>query len=492
MMASTKQGLASAVRGVCKALDGPTIRAQCLSLEQQFRSLRLSSPTFAVPGSKRGMATTSDPISKQYLTPFTAAPPIDVSKLSLSSYKLARHARTVPATPCYFSRTPVFEEHFLEVYKLSRAYRHLPTINSSEAERVAWKSLIDVQRELGESVKATEYAECMKMVKRLHLIHPDLKPGAIHRALRFFMRNVQGFLNVAKPIVVDQYGRTMGVGRRKSSVARVWLVEGDGQVLINGRTLADYFGRVHDRESAIWALYATDRVDKYNVWARVEGGGTTGQAEALKLAIAKALLGHEPALKPHLRRGESSSCMLLLVVSVRSLLICHRSWHHHARPEVCGEEEARPCQVQEEPNMGQEIEGGWQVAATPGSSWTHGVGSVVACTLYCIQAMMTICTIYHVKMLTHLDVPLEAFALPEPDMVQPSNLDIYAKYVQVLDASRQRVFDVELSPLLAIACCESSSVHRAVTICILAARFGPKVAITATQHGCAIIITWSP
>ena len=81
-------------------------------------------------------------------------------------------------------------------------------------------------------------------------------------------------------------------------------MEGTGEVLVNGKTLAEAFGKVHDRESAIWALKATERVDKYNVWALVEGGGTTGQAEALTLAIAKALLAHEPLLKPALRRGK--------------------------------------------------------------------------------------------------------------------------------------------------------------------------------------------
>jgi len=52
-------------------------------------------------------------------------------------------------------------------------------------------------------------------------------------------------------------------------------------------------------------LKATDRIDKYNVWALVTGGGTTGQAEALTLAVGKALLAHEPALKPALRRGKT-------------------------------------------------------------------------------------------------------------------------------------------------------------------------------------------
>jgi small subunit ribosomal protein S9 len=91
-------------------------------------------------------------------------------------------------------------------------------------------------------------------------------------------------------------------------------VEGTGEILVNGKTLSEVFGRVHDRESAVWALMVTDRIDKYNIWALVEGGGTTGQAEALTLAVAKGLLAHEPALKPALRKGNSSApwtCMRL-------------------------------------------------------------------------------------------------------------------------------------------------------------------------------------
>jgi len=128
-------------------------------------------------------------------------------------------------------------------------------------------------------------------------------PVTVKAALDHYKRDIQPQLNEAKPILIDKFGRALAAGRRKSSTARAWVVEGTGEYLVNGKTLAEAFGRIHDRESAIWALKATERVDKYNVWALVEGGGTTGQAEALTLAIAKALLAHEPALKPALRRA---------------------------------------------------------------------------------------------------------------------------------------------------------------------------------------------
>ncbi|KAL2162788.1 hypothetical protein VTH06DRAFT_6624 [Thermothelomyces fergusii] len=294
MASSSRQGLTSALRGFSKALHC----GQRQSLEQQFQSLRLGSP--AVSG-RRHLSTEPGAGEQQGLT-ITAASEIRFKDLA-KKYRLAQHARAVPVSPSYFSRTPTFNDRFLALEKLAKAYANLPVIPAADVERVTWKTLADLRQSFGEPVKATEYVKCLAIVKRLHQIHPDLKPEAVTAALKEFRRDVQGYQNVAKPIPIDRFGRALGVGKRKSSTARAFVVEGDGQVLVNGKTLAEYFGRVHDRESAVWALHATDRMDKYNVWARVEGGGTTGQAEALTLAIAKALLAHEPALKPALRRA---------------------------------------------------------------------------------------------------------------------------------------------------------------------------------------------
>ncbi|KAH6641447.1 ribosomal protein S5 domain 2-type protein [Chaetomium tenue] len=292
MTSLSRRRLASALRGFSTGLNG----GQQQLLEQQFQSLRLSS---AIVG-QRCMST--DSMRGRPPAPIAAAGEIDLDKLA-KGHLLASHARPVPVSPSYFSRTPAFNDRYLALEKLSRAYGNLPLIPVADAERIAWKNLADLRQSFGEPVKATDYVKCLTIVKKLHQIHPELKPEAVKRALQDFKRDVQAFLNVPNPIPIDKFGRALGVGKRKSSIARAYVVEGDGQVLINGKTLPDYFGRIHDRESAVWALHSTDRIDKYNVWARVEGGGTTGQAEALTLAIAKALLAHEPALKPALRRA---------------------------------------------------------------------------------------------------------------------------------------------------------------------------------------------
>lgn len=171
---------------------------------------------------------------------------------------------------------------------------------------MAWMDLMEYRSLVGESVQTSRYERIKEILNRLRRIHPTLQPKEVLDALEKHKKDFDPALIQPKPQLVDEFGRAYANGRRKSSRANVYLVEGDGQVLINNRNIVHHFGRVHDRESALWPLRITDRLDKYNVWATVHGGGTTGQAESLTLGIAKALMVHEPALKPALRRGEFS------------------------------------------------------------------------------------------------------------------------------------------------------------------------------------------
>lgn len=217
----------------------------------------------------------------------------------------------MPVSPSYFSRQPEFNDSYLRLQKLFRKFSHLPTAPSDQLKRVAFKNLKDYRLAVGEDVKASEYARCMTLVRRLYKIHPKLQPGSVKDAIAKFQRDINPHDQRTKPIPIDKFGRALGVGKRKTSTARAWVVEGTGEVLVNGKSLADAFGRIHDRESAVWALKATARTDKYNVWALVDGGGTTGQAEALAMAVGKALTAHEPALKPALRRGKCLNLQIL-------------------------------------------------------------------------------------------------------------------------------------------------------------------------------------
>ena len=81
-----------------------------------------------------------------------------------------------------------------------------------------------------------------------------------------------------------------GTGRRKTSIARVRLVPGEGTVVVNGKPLDDYFGREGDTERALSPFAATNTTRKFNAMVKVEGGGVTGQVGAIAHGIARALL----------------------------------------------------------------------------------------------------------------------------------------------------------------------------------------------------------
>ncbi|KFY07011.1 hypothetical protein V492_07521 [Pseudogymnoascus sp. VKM F-4246] len=237
--------------------------------------------------------------------PPVAAPQIDFAEVAKDGLPQAGkfHARVVPTSPSYFTGVPQFMDSLLKLQALLRKNETLPVVKPGQAPRVAWQTLESYRSSLGEHVRTSKYQKVIQILHRLNHIHPTLKTPEVVAAIEAHRRTIDPFANTAKPITIDRFGRALGVGRRKSSSARAWVVEGNGEVLVNGKTLVDAFSRVHDRESAIWALKATERLDKYNVWALVEGGGTTGQAEALTLGVAKALLAHEPLLKPALRRA---------------------------------------------------------------------------------------------------------------------------------------------------------------------------------------------
>jgi small subunit ribosomal protein S9 len=93
------------------------------------------------------------------------------------------------------------------------------------------------------------------------------------------------------------------VGRRKRAVARVRLYPGDGQVVINDQGLKEYFGRSQDWVEVMSPLRLTNSEDRFNLSVLVQGGGITGQAQAIRHGVARALLRSDPQLRAMLRRA---------------------------------------------------------------------------------------------------------------------------------------------------------------------------------------------
>jgi small subunit ribosomal protein S9 len=103
--------------------------------------------------------------------------------------------------------------------------------------------------------------------------------------------------------VIEGNGKndSLGTGRRKSSVARVRVRPGSGKISINQRELDEFFKTAQQRSAVLAPLMLTGKKEAVDVLIQVEGGGTTGQADACKLGIARALKKFDPEVEPALR-----------------------------------------------------------------------------------------------------------------------------------------------------------------------------------------------
>lgn len=97
--------------------------------------------------------------------------------------------------------------------------------------------------------------------------------------------------------------KNIGTGRRKSATARVIIRPGKGNIVINGKSLDQYFGRQTSRMVVRQPLELIESTDKFDIVVRVEGGGASGQAGAIRHGITRALLQYDEALRSPLRKA---------------------------------------------------------------------------------------------------------------------------------------------------------------------------------------------
>ncbi|KAI1920969.1 37S ribosomal protein S9, mitochondrial [Ophidiomyces ophidiicola] len=229
-----------------------------------------------------------------------SAPPIDFKNEN------AIPARIVPESPAYFSGIPKYINNLLLLERICAKYAHLPLVNPDEAPRSLFLSPKELRANLKEDVSESNHTALVNVLKRLNKINPKLMPEEVKSAMKTFAKPAPpSHVKAALP-TVDERGRARGVGGRKTSTATAWLVEGDGEIIVNGKSIVHVFPRIHDRESALWSLRITNRIGKYNVFAIVRGGGVTGQAEAMTVAVSRALLTHEPELSYILKPAGTS------------------------------------------------------------------------------------------------------------------------------------------------------------------------------------------
>lgn len=91
------------------------------------------------------------------------------------------------------------------------------------------------------------------------------------------------------------------VGRRKASVARVYLTSGEGKITVNGKDFKEYFPQIHIQQTIVTPFTAVEAANAYDVKVNVQGGGFKGQAEAVRMAISKALVEVNPEFRKTLK-----------------------------------------------------------------------------------------------------------------------------------------------------------------------------------------------
>ena len=102
-------------------------------------------------------------------------------------------------------------------------------------------------------------------------------------------------------MVSEELQKIQAVGRRKTSIARILLREGSGEWTINGRPMAEYFPRKTHQMRVEEPLQVTELGSRFDVQVRVNGGGLTGQADAIRLGLARALVAFDEEQRPNLR-----------------------------------------------------------------------------------------------------------------------------------------------------------------------------------------------
>ncbi len=97
--------------------------------------------------------------------------------------------------------------------------------------------------------------------------------------------------------------RYYATGKRKSSIARVWMKPGSGNIVINGKTMAEYLSRETSKMIVMQPLELTENVNRFDISVNVHGGGISGQAGAIKHGITKALLEVDETYRPGLKKA---------------------------------------------------------------------------------------------------------------------------------------------------------------------------------------------
>ena len=260
--------------------------------------------------------------------------------------------KPAPESPSFYTARPVY---FDQVASLEKALTNTRTSlknlhllplpdfarQSLPSLHPLWKTQAEISEDFQDKLSTARYRRVTKILNQLndyHRIaetagHPTLANGICNIVSLFEAGNkdARQARGKRKKVLLDEYGRSYTVGKRKTSSARVWMIPIEepehkatsieslldledvvprkpivvpATILVNNIPLNEYFPIPADRERITRPLRAAGALGGYNIFALVRGGGTTGQSDALRVGIARGLIAHNPALETPFQKCE--------------------------------------------------------------------------------------------------------------------------------------------------------------------------------------------
>ncbi|CAH2352430.1 37S ribosomal protein S9, mitochondrial [[Candida] railenensis] len=214
--------------------------------------------------------------------------------------------RVVPSLQTFYGGNPGHDYTMNRLNQVVRKYINLPTKVSDAKTQKEQKRFINFEEYKekiggGTRLKPLHHKDLTTVLQRLRSIEPQLMPEEVQTVLNEFTYVGGSESQRAKVLkTLDEFGRSLSHGRRKTSKARVYLVKGEGEIIINGRSFMDYFPYDKHRSRINYPFVTVAQEGQYNVFVEVVGGGIGGQCEAIMYGIAKGLIIHNPLLKSRL------------------------------------------------------------------------------------------------------------------------------------------------------------------------------------------------
>jgi small subunit ribosomal protein S9 len=257
--------------------------------------------------------------------------------------------QTPPSSPSFYTTRAVFYDQVAQLERAISTANHalrraqllpLPAFarESLPSMQTVWKSKEEMTADFQTKMTLSRYRKVTKLLNELNEYYRIAETAGVADISQKIYSIVSLFESAKKdaylargkrkPVVLDAYGRSYTVGKRKTSSARVWMIPvqqpappaEDSKakaapipmttILVNNIPLNEFFPLPADRERITRPLKVAGLIGKYNVFAITRGGGTTGQSGALAHGISKGIVAHEPDLEVLFRKGAFAFLML--------------------------------------------------------------------------------------------------------------------------------------------------------------------------------------